>query len=191
MVAQLIKTKTLTPEEYLTIEVTSPDRHEYRNGEMTIMPGGKPNHNDIGGNFYIALKIALRKEPYRVFYADQRLWLPDAQIYAYPDVMVLQKPIELQIGRSDTVMNAVAIVEVLSTSTQDYDRGEKFVAYRSMLDFQDYVLVDQTKVYVEHYQKTASNQWLLTVHTDEADCMTLKSCGISIVITDLYEGIEL
>ena len=191
MVAQLIKPTKLTPEEYLTIEVVSPDRHEYRNGEMTLMTGGKPNHNDIAGNFYIALKVALRKEPYRVFYADQRLWLPDAQIYTYPDVMVLQKPIELQNGRSDTVMNAVAIVEVLSTSTQDYDRGEKFVAYRSMPDFQDYVLVDQTKVYVEHYQKIASDQWLLTVHTEGADCITLKRCGISIVITDLYEGIEL
>ena len=191
MVAQLTQTKQLTSEEYLTIEVGSIDRHEYRNGEMTIMPGGKPNHNDIGGNFYIALKIALRQQPYRVFYADQRLWLPDAQIYTYPDVMVLKKPIELQTGRSDTVMNAIAIVEVLSTSTQDYDRGEKFVVYRSMPDFQDYVLVDQTKLYVEHYQKTASNQWLLTVHTDETDRISLKSCGITIVIAELYEGIDL
>ncbi len=191
MVAQLTKTTKLTPEEYLTIEVASTDRHEYRNGEMMIMPGGKPNHNDIGGNFYIALKTALRKAPYRVFYADQRLWLPDAQIYTYPDVMVLQKPIELQTGRSDTVMNAVAIVEVLSTSTQDYDRGEKFVAYRSMPDFQDYVLVDQTKHYVEHHQKMATNQWLLTVHTDESDTIHLKSCNITIAIADLYEGIEL
>ncbi len=191
MVAQLIKTTQLTPEEYLTIEVASPDRHEYRNGEMTVMPGGKPNHNDIGGNFYIALKTALRKQPYRVFYADQRLWLPDAQIYTYPDVMVLQKPIELQTGRSDTVLNAVAIVEVLSTSTQDYDRGEKFVVYRSMPDFQDYVLVDQTKLYVEHHQKMATNQWLLTVHTDESDTIHLKSCGVTIAVIDLYEGIEL
>ena len=190
MVAQLTQTKKLTPEEYLTIEVPLPDRHEYRNGEMTIMPGGKPNHNKIGGNFYIALRLALKNQPYDVFYADQRLWLPEAQIYTYPDVMVLQKPIELQTGRSDTVMNAIAIVEVLSTSTQDYDRGEKFVAYRSMPDFQDYVLVNQTKTYVEHYQKTASNQWLLTVHTDETDRISLKSCGITIVIADLYEGID-
>ncbi len=191
MVAQLIKPKTLTPEEYLAIEVESPDRHEYRNGEMIAMTGGKPNHNDIGGNFYIALKIALRKQSYRVFYADQRLWLPGPQIHTYPDVMVLPKPIELQTGRSDTVMNAIAIVEVLSASTQDYDRGEKFVAYRSMPDFQDYILVDQTKIYVEHHQKMSINQWLLTVHTNEADSINLKSCGIAIAIEDLYEGIEL
>ncbi len=191
MVAQLIKPKTLTPEEYLAIEVESPDRHEYRNGEMIVMTGGKPNHNKIGGSFYIALRLALKKQPYDVFYADQRLWLPEPQLHTYPDVMVLQKPIELQTGRSDTVMNAIAIVEVLSASTQDYDRGEKFVAYRSMPDFQDYILVDQTKIYVEHHQKMATNQWLMTVYTDEADGINLKSCGITIAMTDLYEGIEL
>lgn len=191
MVAQITKPKTLTPDEYLAIEVEAVDRHEYINGEMIVMTGGKPNHNDIAGNFYIGLKTALRQRPYRVFYADQRLWLPDAQIYTYPDVMVLQKPIELQAGRSDTVMNAIAIVEVLSASTQDYDRGEKFVAYRSMPDFQDYILVSQTEVHVEHYHKTAVNQWLLTIYKNENETIVINSCEITIAISDLYDGVDL
>jgi Uma2 family endonuclease len=132
MVAQIEK-RLYTAEEYLELEIAAETRSEYHDGEIIPMTGGLPNHNDIAGNLYVLLKLALRHQNYRVFLADQRLWIPEARLYTYPDVMVLSKPIELQTGRKDTVMNPGFIAEVLSKSTQNYDRGEKFVAYRSLV----------------------------------------------------------
>jgi Uma2 family endonuclease len=130
-------TKTCTAEEYLELELelASETRSEYRNGEIVPMTGGTPDHNDIAGNLYILLKLALKGKNHRTFYTDQRLWIPDRTLYTYPDVMVIEKPLQLQTGRNDTVINPCFIAEVLSKSTQDYDRGEKFVAYRTIESF--------------------------------------------------------
>ncbi len=96
--------------------------------------------------------------------------------------MVLKQPIELQSGRTDTVMNPCLIAEVLSKSTKDYDRSEKFLAYRTMQTFQEYLLIDQYKIYVEHYVKTAANQWLLSEYTDPEVILTLSSVDVQVKI---------
>jgi Uma2 family endonuclease len=189
MVAQ-VEPKIYTPEEYLELEVNSSARHEYIKGAMIPMTGGTPTHNQISGNLYIALTLALRSKAYQVFHVDQRLWIPEASIYTYPDVMVTPKPYELQIGRRDTVMNPYLIAEVLSDSTQNYDRGEKFLNYRTMPDFCEYLLIDQYRVYVEHYVKTAANQWLLTEHNSLTERLALRLADLQIQIADLYEGVE-
>lgn len=184
------KERTYTAEEYLDLEIASESRNEYCNGEIISMTGGMPNHNDIGGNLYILLKTALKGKNYRSFYADQRLSIPDANIYTYPDVMIVPKPIELQAGRKDTVVNPCFIAEVLSKSTQNYDRSEKFVAYRTIPSFQEYLLVSQYSVLVEHYVKTAPDRWLLAEYTDPTTILTLSSLDLQIVIADLYENID-
>ncbi|QKD83496.1 Uma2 family endonuclease [Thermoleptolyngbya sichuanensis A183] len=150
MMAQT-ETKRYTAEEYLELEVASETRNEYRDGEIVPMMGGTPNHNDIAGNLYILLKSALKGKDYRIFYADQQLWIPGASLYTYPDVMVLPKPLELQAGRKDTVMNPCFIAEVLSKSTRSYDRSDKFAAYRTISSFQEYLLIDQDEIHVEHH----------------------------------------
>lgn len=165
MIAQP-ETKQYTIDEYLEVEITSEIRSEYCDGEIIPMTGGTPNHNDIAGNLYILLKSALKGKDYRTFYADQRLWIPSVSLYTYPDVMVLPKPLELQTGRKDTVVNPCFIAEVLSKSTQNYDRGEKFVAYRTISTFQEYLLIDQYRTHVEHHIKTAPHQWLFSEYDD-------------------------
>lgn len=182
--------KTYTAEEYLESEILSAERHEYLNGEIRLMTGGTPNHNDIAGNFYILLKLALKTKPYRVFYVDQRLWIPERNIYTYPDVMVLPSPIQLQEKRTDTVVNPCLIAEVLSKSTKDYDRSEKFLAYRTIETFQEYLLIDQYQIHVEHYLKTGANQWLLSEYTDPQVTLSLSSINLELNIVDLYENIE-
>jgi Uma2 family endonuclease len=189
MVAQVEKTR-YTAEEYLELEIASDIRSEYHDGEIIPMTGGLPNHNDISGNLYILLKSALNRQNYRVFHVDQRLWVPGAKLYTYPDVMVLPKPIELQTGRRDTVMNPCFIAEVLSKSTQNYDRGEKFVAYRSIPTFQEYLLIDQYRVHVEHHVKTAANQWLFSEYDDPTVILALDTFEVQIAIADLYEAID-
>ncbi len=182
--------KIYTADEYLDLEVASDIRSEYRNGTIVPMTGGTPEHNDIASNLVTALKRSLRGRPYRVFILNQRLWLPAVNLYTYPDIMVLPKPIELQTGRRDTVMNACLIAEVLSKSTQNYDRGDQFVAYRTMPNFQEYVLIDQALILVEHHVKTAANQWLLTECDDPAASLTLPTLNVQISIADLYEDID-
>ncbi|MDJ0594080.1 MAG: Uma2 family endonuclease [Pleurocapsa sp. MO_226.B13] len=187
---QAIGKNTYTPQEYIDLELLSEERHEYADGEIRLMTGGTPNHNDIVSNLLIILKLALKEKPYRTFISDQRLWISDRNIYTYPDIMVLPNPIQLQEKRTDTVMNPCFIAEVLSKSTRDYDRGEKFLAYRSIATFQEYLLVDQYKIYVEHYLKTSANQWLLTEYSDPQATLSLNSVKIDIQIADLYEGID-
>ncbi|MBE9046418.1 Uma2 family endonuclease [Pleurocapsales cyanobacterium LEGE 10410] len=186
-----VKKKIYTPEEYLEFEVTSSERHEYDNGEIRLMTGGTPDHNDIAGNLYILLKQALRKKPYRVFNLEQRLWLPERNLYTYPDLMVLEQPMQLQEGRTDTVMNPCFIAEVLSKSTKDYDRSDKFIAYRTIETFQEYLLIDQYQIHVEHYVKQNANQWLLSEYSDPEVTLNLNAIALQLKIADLYEDVDL
>ncbi len=188
---QALEQRTYTPEEYFEFELPSQLRHEYVNGEIRLMTGGTPNHNDIAGNLYILLKLALKGKACRTFYADQRLWIPNCNIYTYPDVMVVETPLQLQERRTDTLINPCLIAEVLSKSTQDYDRSGKFVAYRTIETFQEYLLIDQYRVYVEHYVKTAAHQWLLSEYSDLQVTLNLNTVDVQIKIADLYENIEL
>ena len=104
--------------------------------------------------------------------------------------MVLKKPIQLQEGRTDTVINPCLIAEILSKSTKDYDRSEKFLAYRTIETFKEYLLIDRYKIHVEHYVKTGANQWLLSEYTDPQVTLTLSSVDLKLNIADLYENIE-
>lgn len=190
MIAQIEK-QTHAIEEYLERELVSPSRSEYRNGEIVPMTGGTPNHNDISGNLYILLKSALKGENYRTFYADQRLWIPEANLYTYPDVMVLPKPLELQMGRTDTVVNPCFIAETLSKSTQNYDRSEKFAAYRTIPSFQEYLLIDQYRIHVEYYVKTGANQWLFSEYDEPDTVLSFSTFEFQVQVADLYDNIDL
>lgn len=189
MIAQT-ENKTYTTQEYLELEIASETRNEYRNGEIIPMTGGTPNHNDISSNLVVALKLALKGKPYRTFITDQRLWIPEVSLYTYPDVMVLPKPIALQIGRTDTVVNPCFIAEVLSKSTRNYDSGEKFAAYRTIPTFVEYLLIDQYRIHVEHFVKTDTNQWLLSEYDDPNITLSLGAFEFQIKIADIYENID-
>jgi Uma2 family endonuclease len=184
------KERIYTPEEYLELEIASETRNEYRNGEIVPMTGGTPNHNEISSILNAILRLSLKEKPYSIFVADQRLWIPDANLYTYPDIMVVPKPIELQTGRKDTVTNPCFIAEVLSKSTQNYDRSEKFVAYRTIPSFGEYLLISQYSVRVEHHVKTAPDRWLLSEYSDPNTILTLNSFDLQLSIADLYENID-
>jgi Uma2 family endonuclease len=189
MIVQTEK-KNYTIEEYLELELASETRNEYCNGEIVPMTGGTPEHNRISGNLYIALSLSLKRQPYEVFHVDQRLWIPAINLYTYPDIMVTPKPLELQTGRKDTVVNPYFIAEVLSKSTQNYDRGEKFAAYRTLPNFKEYLLIDQYRIHVEHYVKTDINQWLFTEYDDANISLSFSAFEFQLQITEIYENIE-
>jgi Uma2 family endonuclease len=189
MIAQP-ETKHYTIEEYLELEIASETRNEYCDGEIIPMTGGTPNHNDIAGNLYMLLKSALKGKDYRTFYVDQRLWIPNASLYTYPDIMVLPKLLEFQTGRQDTVVSPCFIAEVLSKSTQNYDRGEKFLAYRTIPTFQEYLLIDQYRIHVEHHVKQSAHQWLFSEYDNPSVTLDLSTFEIQIQIAELYENID-
>lgn len=181
--------KTDAAEVYLALEVESEIRHEYRDGEIVPMTGGTPAHNEISSLLNALLRVALKGQPYSIFVADQRLWIPAVNLYTYPDIMVTSRPVDLQPGRKDTVMNPILIAEVLSDSTEGYDRGDKFAAYRTISTFQEYLLIDQYRYHVEYYHKQAENQWLLMEYREPEASFTLRSLPVSIALGDLYEAI--
>ncbi|MEZ2235029.1 Uma2 family endonuclease [Microcoleus sp.] len=189
MIAQ-VETKTYTAQEYLEAEVNSVDRHEFINGEIILMAGGTPNHNEITSILNAILRVSLKGKPYSIFASDQRLWVPQLNNYTYPDVMVVAKPIELQSGRTDTITNPVLIAEVLSKGTRAYDRDDKFAAYRSIPSFQEYLLIDQYRLRVEQYSKTDANKWIFSEYSCAGDRLMLTSVQVEIAIADLYENIE-
>jgi len=185
-----LEQRQYTPAEYLQRELASETRSEYRNGAIVPMTGGTPDHNEIVLNLAALLKQALRGQPYRTFATDQRLWIPDRNLYTYPDVMVVAKPIQLQTGRTDTLTNPCFLAEVLSKSTQDRDRGEKFAAYRTIPSFSEYLLISQYAIHVEHYIKTAANQWQFSEYNDPDGVLTLSAIATQLPIAALYENIE-
>ena len=104
--------------------------------------------------------------------------------------MVIQQPLTLQNGRNDTVTNPCVIVEVLSKSTQDYDHGEKFTAYRIIENFREYILIDQYQIHVEHYLKTSQNQWLLPDYHHRDQSFWLQELSLKITLSDLYKNVR-
>lgn len=200
MIMQIEEKKIYTPEEYLEFEVNSEIRHEYINGEIIPMTGGTPEHNEIASILNAALRVSLKGKPlrvslkgkpYSIFVADQRLWIPDRNLYTYPDVMVVPRPLQRQQGRTDTIINPVMIAEVLSKSTKSYDRDEKFSAYRTISTFQEYLLIDQYTPHVEQYFKTGSHKWIFTEYNDMESSISLSSIPFEIRLADFYENVEL
>ncbi len=179
-----------TPEEYLALEEAAEFKSEYHNGEIVPMTGGSINHNSIIINLCAFFKLALRGKNYKVFASDLRLWIPRYQRYTYPDVMVIEGNPVLHNNRTDTITNPVLIVEVLSKSTQNYDHTDKFRYYRSIPEFQEYVLINQYELQIEQYSKTGDAQWLLREFETEDAKITFSSVDLEIAIADIYEGVD-
>ena len=179
-----------SPEEYLEMEVRSEDRHEYRDGEIVLMTGATPNHNRIARNLCTAITMGLQGRSLEVFVADQRLWISQARLHTYPDIMVIEGALVLQSGRKDTIVNPTLIVEVLSKSTQAYDRGGKFAAYRTILGFQEYVLVDQYSQHIEHYVKTSAKKWDFQEYDETDTAVPLRSIDLEVAIAYIYDKVE-
>ncbi|MBD2167948.1 Uma2 family endonuclease [Calothrix membranacea FACHB-236] len=179
-----------TPEEYLGLEEKAEYKSEYRDGEIVAMTGGTTNHNKIAGNFYAYLKFALRGNNYDVYIGDVRLWIPRYRQHTYPDVMVIEgQPIYTGTSTT-TVMNPLLIAEVLSKSTKNYDQGDKFLYYRSIPEFKEYILIDQYQYHVMQYIKTATNQWSFTEIEGESASLSLQTVDFQIELRDLYEKVN-
>lgn len=184
----LTLTKPITLADYFEQEEKSEEKHEYINGEIIQTAGGTPRHNTLIVNFLLHLCTKLNQDVYRVFVTDQRVWLPLLNIATYPDVMVTAEPLTYQEGRNDTLTNPIFIAEVLSPSTANYDRTDKFAYYRTIETFQEYLLISQDRLYIEHFYKEG-DRWIFNAYAEETS-IQLKSLEIAIATTDIYQRIN-
>lgn len=179
-----------TPEEYLTLEETAEYKNEYHNGEIIPMVGGTTNHNRICLNICRHFPLNIDNHDYEVFMESVRLWLPEDNIYTYPDVMIVKgKPIYHGKGKSN-VINPQIIMEVLSSSTQGYDRGDKFHYYRSICTFQEYILIDQYRYSIDQYVKQSDQQWSVSFYNQEDNILKLVSVNWQISLQEIYRRID-
>jgi Uma2 family endonuclease len=151
--------KHYSPADYLEQEINADLKSEYIDGEIIPMSGGAANHNQIIVNLVAALTLAFKHKPLRVFTSDLRLWVARRRIFTYPDVMIVSGPLVFYEDWQDTITNPQIIVEVLSRSTEQYNRTDKFSAYRTLATFQEYILIDRYQVYLEQWIKTGDRQW--------------------------------
>ncbi len=179
----------ITPEEYLELEKSSPDKHEYWNGEMYMMAGTTRQHNRITINTTKALDRLLERRPYSVLAMDIRLRIQKDDLYTYPDVMVVCGKIETDPRQQDTVMNPLVIVEGLADSTQGYDKGKKFKMYRTISSLQEYAMIDQTQPYVEVYRRTG-HFWVFEALEGMDAVLMLKALEVEIALAEIYAQVD-
>ncbi|MEH2254344.1 Uma2 family endonuclease [Nostoc sp.] len=187
---QVTQQRYYTPEEYLELEEAADYKSEYINGQIIPMAGGTANHNRISLNLSAALNFAFRQQDYEVFMGDVRLWITQKRTYTYPDVMILAGEPEFFNNRKDIILNPQIIVEVLSKSTKGYDREDKFQAYRTISTFQEYLLIDQTRIHIDQFSKTGKKQWTLREYDEEDEAIALVTVPFEISLQDLYNKVK-
>lgn len=178
----------LSPEEYFALERESEIRHEYFDGEIFAMAGGSHAHNLLVGNLARELGNALKGRACFVYPSDMRVQLAASRQYTYPDVTVVCGPPRFDTGRRDTLINPLVIFEVLSESTERYDRGAKFGFYRALPTVSDYLLVSQDQALVEHFHRAADDSWVLRTFSS-GDRLELLSLGVALAVDEIYDKV--
>jgi len=176
--------RRLSQEAYFALEQAEDQRYEYHAGEVYAMAGGSESHALIASNMLTGLSNALRPKPCRVYGADMKLHISRHELFCYPDVQVL---CEGGMRNEQYVENPVLLVEVLSPSTESYDRGLKFERYRDIDALRYYVLVDSTRRHVELFERESASSWRLTT---PADRLVLESLEAEIEIDEIYRQVD-
>lgn len=180
-----------TLEEYFDLERSANERYEYWNGEVFCMSGGSDAHDQIESNTHLALRLALRERECRVFTANMRIKVPSLPPYRYGDGSALcGKPTFEKIGGVDALTNPTLIIEVLSDSTEAYDRGDKFTHYKSIPSLREYLLVAQHRPHITHYVKQEDGSWSYSEINDLSASIRLSSVDCVLELNAVYEGVS-
>ncbi len=181
----------LTQAEYLQLDRQSELRHEFLAGEVFVMTGASRNHNLITVNVAAALSEQLRRRQCEVYASDMRVKVSPPRLYTYPDVIVVCGTPHFEDDVNDTLLNPTILIEVLSKSTEAYDRGLKFELYRGLESLQEFILIAQNKRQVEHYRRQADNRWILTETNDPAGLVVLESIASQLAVEQIYLKVAL
>ncbi|MBV8310380.1 MAG: Uma2 family endonuclease [Planctomycetaceae bacterium] len=181
--------KRFTPQEYLALERKSEMRNEYYNGEIFAMAGASREHNLIAGNVNAEIRDQILDRPCESYPSDMRVYIEATGLYTYPDVTVVCGEPRFQDREVDTLLNPMVIVEVLSPTTEAYDRGDKFRHYRRIGSLREFVLISQDQMMVERYTRQG-NDWVLSDITDPDQVLKLESIGCQIPLGRIYAKVK-
>ena len=180
-----------TIEEYLQMERASQQKHEYFNGEIFAMSGAGRRHNVIFRNLYGELAYRLRGKPCQPYGSDLRIHIPENTLYTYPDISIICRDIVTDDKDDDTVIQPSLLIEILSPSTKDYDRGTKFKLYRDIPTLKEYLLVDSEAVNVEIFRMNDIGHWQLEEFKIPDELLNLTAIDFQITLSKIYEGTKL
>ncbi len=179
-----------TPEEYLLAERQAEVKSEYQDGEVLVMAGASYVHNLIVANLIRELGNQLKGKPCTVLPSDVRVWIETSRSFVYPDVTVVCGAPELTDAVEDTLVNPTLLVEVLSKTTSNYDRGEKFENYRTLKSFAEYVLLAQDRPHCEHYVRRSDGSWILTEKNRLDAVLPLETIGCELALREVYDQVS-
>jgi Uma2 family endonuclease len=181
----------LSPEDYLALERSVEYKSEYLNGAIFAMVGASKAHNLIVANTIAELRQQLKKRPCKVYPSDMRVKVSATGLYTYPDVAVVCGEDRFDDDQKDTLLNPTVIIEVLSDSTEGYDRGKKFEHYRQLDSLAEYVLIAQNRYHIESYRRQSDNHWLLTETSVPESSIRLNAIDCELTLAEIYDKVEL
>lgn len=185
----LPKKKKYTPEEYLALEEKAEYRSEYVNGYIFKMAGATEAHIQISFNTARLFSDKLRGKC-RAYQSEMKVWVEESRTYFYPDVTVVCGERRFHKGNTGIVENPILLVEVLSRSTEDYDKNDKFFTYQNIESFQEYVLISQHKPVVQRYVKQADENWVIKATIGLKSKVYFESVDVEFSLEDIYDLIE-
>ncbi len=178
-------------EEYLEMENAANEKHEYYKGEIFAMSGAKMPHNRITSNLLIALGLKLKGKSCQPYGSDARIHIESNTLFTYPDISIICGEISTLNNDDYNVLNPTVIVEVLSKSTKNYDRGEKFKLYRDIVSLKEYILVDSESMHIEIFRLNKNGHWELEEYKSLTDSVIIKAIDESVVLSEIYEGVHI
>lgn len=178
-----------TIEEYLEMEKASTEKHEYFQGEIFAMSGAAFNHNLIFSNVFGHLYNKLKGSKCIPFGSDMRMNIPENTLFTYPDISIYCNEIKHLSEDKDTILQPTIIIEILSPSTKNYDRGKKFNLYKDIPSLKEYITIDSASLSVEAHYINDEKNWLLTEHKQITDALTFVSMGLDLALKDIYEHV--
>ena len=180
----------LTPQDYLAQERKAETKSEYYAGQVYAMSGAGEAHNLVVTNIIIALGSRLRKRPCKVYPSDMRVKVSPTGLYTYPDVTVVCGEPEFDDKQKDTLLNPTMIIEVLSESTEAYDRGKKFAHYRTLDSLAEYLIIAQDAVAIDRYVRQYDGRWLLTAYRGLQAVAMLEAIDCELPLAEVYDKVE-
>jgi len=178
--------RRFTIEEYLELENASQQKHEYFQGEIFAMAGAGDNHNEIFSNLFLEIGNSLKGKPCRPYGSDKRMNIPENTLFTYPDISIYCNEIKHLEEDENTALLPTVIIEILSSSTKDYDRGNKFKLYRDIPSLKEYILIDSESISVEAFYINENQNWELKESKEMTDVLTFVSLGFKIQLKDIY-----
>jgi Uma2 family endonuclease len=173
---------------YLASETAALEKSMFWDGEVFAMAGGSRRHNLLTAAVLRELGVSLLGRPCQPYSSDQRIGVSENGRYVYPDASVTCRPVQTAASDPESIVNPVLVAEVLSDSTEAFDRGDKFLGYRALPSLQDYVLISQNAIRVEHFTRSTEGSWILRTY-ESGSTINIASLEIQIVIDILYEGV--